>query len=97
MGSLHKKFKKYLRPGSARALSHAFNEFDDAHVIGETAEKQYDATKAAEAAAKAQEAEPVMPIADEDALKRSRRRSNQRRRYLGRASTILGSDAETLG
>lgn len=105
MGGLHKKIKKvrkYFEPHLLMAEKSFGKQktdelFDAAHPIGTMAEQQYDATKAAEAAVKAQAEEPVMPIADDESLRRARRRSNQRRRNQGRASTILGSDAETLG
>lgn len=52
-----------------------------------------DKTKAMLAAA----VEPVIPMADEDELKRSRRRRYAAATRSGRASTILSGDDETLG
>lgn len=48
------------------------------------------------AAAEAEASRPTL-MADTEEVERRRRRNSQRRRTQGRASTILGGDAETLG
>lgn len=48
-------------------------------------------------AANATANEPVTRMPDMDELQRLRRRAAQRRQGLGRASTVLGGGAETLG
>lgn len=105
MGSLHKKLKKYS-PGAR--LEREINKavlgkkkgeqlFDSLHPMGTSAEKQYDATKAAEQAARDAANAPVLPLPDEEQLKRYWRRRNAARGG-GRASTILtGGDSDTLG
>ncbi len=71
--------------------------YDQGHFIGHQAEKSYDATKAAEAAAKGIADEPIMPIPDDELLARNKKKGLARRNR-GRASTILGGgDSETLG
>lgn len=42
-------------------------------------------------------AEPVLPVADDEELRRSRRRRISSQPRAGRASTILTSDDDTLG
>lgn len=43
------------------------------------------------------EADRVMPIPDEEELKRVRRRRMSRQQGYGRSSTVLGGNSETLG
>src|SRR5690349_739803 len=61
------------------------------------AEQAEDMAQEAKSAAEAEKAKKPVPMADEAALRRARRRGEQSRRNRGRASTILGSDSETLG
>jgi hypothetical protein len=70
--------------------------YDQGHFIGHSVEKSYDATKAAEKFAQGVQDEPVMPLPDDELLARAKKKGLARRNR-GRASTILGSDAETLG
>lgn len=97
MAKLHKKAKKGL-VGSLIRKTVGENTFDQAHFLGTSAVKMDDAAKEAERAAKEAANEPVMPIPDEDALMRARRKRLQRGNR-GRASTIFGdeSGSETLG
>ena len=92
MGRLHKTVKKGL---AGRAIRGIVGEktFDQAHFLGSSLEKQYDATKAAERQAAAIANEPAIPLPDEEELARQRRRT---RRSGGRASTVL-TDDERLG
>lgn len=79
-------------------VSDVYNEnFDDIHPLGTQVEQAYDATKAAEAAAATEETKKPQEMPDNERLARLRRKSQMRRRNQGRASTILGNDAETLG
>lgn len=87
MGKLHKQLKKV-------SLGHKLFG-DSVTPIGSSLEKQYDATKAAEQAAKAAQNEKAIPLPDEDALARERRKKNARRTG-GRASTVL-TDEDRLG
>lgn len=89
MASLHRKISK-IHP-------HALidkKSFDQMHPIGTQAVAAQDAAKAAEKVLEEAEAEPVIPIADEEELARIRRR--RARRSGGRSSTIL-TDDETFG
>ena len=96
MGKLHSNVKKYsLAERSKRAIFGEKN-YDQIHPLGTSMVKQRDATKQAERAATAAANEPVMPIADEEELARSRKKVLSRRNR-GRASTILANDSETLG
>jgi hypothetical protein len=61
--------------------------------IGQSLEKQYDATKAAQKQAAAIANEPAIPLPDEEELARQRRRKG---RGGGRASTVL-TDDDRLG
>lgn len=94
MGSLHKKAKKGLAGSIVRGIV-GEKTFDDFHPLGTQYEQQYDATKAAEQAAKDVANQKAIPLADEDALERERRRRNSGRRG-GRASTVL-TDDDRLG
>lgn len=93
MGKLVKKAKKY-EPGAVvqKALIGEEN-FDTLHPIASGMEQQYDAAKAAEAAAFEAENKPAIPLPDEEELARIRRR--RARRGGGRESTQLAS--ETFG
>lgn len=53
--------------------------------------------KAAAEQAAFEEANPVRAMPDEESIRKTRRRNASRRQGLGRASTVFGSDAETLG
>ena len=96
MGKLHQNISKF-------SLSQQFHKklvgkktYDTAHFLGTNAVKQRDAAIAANNAKEAAANEPIMPIADDEELARAKRKSLARRNR-GRASTILSSDAETLG
>ena len=90
MGKLHKSLKK-LDP-----LYYADKKsWDQLHPLGTQAETAYDAAEASKKALKEAKDEPVIPMADEDALERERRRRNARRTG-GRAATVL-SDENRLG
>jgi hypothetical protein len=95
MGKLHSNAKKSFAGRGIRRIT-GDKLFDQAHFLGTAAVKQRDATKAAERAATDAANEPIMPIADDDELQRSKRKMLSRRNR-GRASTILANDAETLG
>jgi ABC-type branched-subunit amino acid transport system substrate-binding protein len=104
MGGVHKKVKKvrrFFEPHLA-AADHSFGKdhekaFDAVHPIGTSMEEQYDATKAAEQAAKDAANQPVIPLPDEEEIRRNRRRSASARGG-GRASTMLsGGDRDRLG
>ena len=94
MGGFHKKVKKYSLSQRLTRSVLGDKTYDQAHFLGTSMEKQYDATKAAERAAKAAANEPVIPLPDEEELARIRRRKN---RGGGRAATVLTSDEERLG
>lgn len=96
MGKLHSNIKKYsLAERAARSVV-GEKTYDQLHPLGTSLVKQRNATKAAERAATDAANEPVMPIADDEELQRSKRKALSRRNR-GRASTILASDSETLG
>jgi len=96
MGSLHKKVKKGLAGSVIRGIV-GDKTFDQFHPLGTSMEKQYDATKAAEKAAKDAANQPAIPMPDEEELRRKRRKANAARSG-GRASTILtGGDSDQLG
>jgi len=95
MAKLHKKAKQGLAGTIVRGVV-GDKTFDEAHPLGTSTVEAYDARKDAERAATAAANEPVMPIADEDELRRSKKKMLSRRNR-GRASTILGNDSETLG
>jgi hypothetical protein len=96
MAQLHRNIKKYS-PG-ARLTRKIIGDknWDTAHFLGTSAVAASDARKSAERAATDAANQPVMPIADEEELARSRRKMLSRKNR-GRASTILASDSETLG
>lgn len=71
--------------------------YDKAHFLTTPMIQARQATKDAEAALANAQAEPIMPIPDEEALTRSKRKALARRQSLGRSSTILGGASETLG
>lgn len=71
--------------------------YDQAHFLTTPLIKARDARIASENALKDVKAQPVMPIADEDQLARSRRKALSRRQSLNRSSTILGGGSESLG
>lgn len=101
MGNLHKQVKKYQKYSlGAKVAKGAIGEesYNSLHVLGEQAEASYDAKKDAEKALKDAEEnpEPVVPLPDEEALERVRRRRNARR-GSGRASTVLSDDARYGG
>ena len=103
MGKLYKFKKRYLdklSPSyqSTRALvgKDTMNDIvETTHPLGEQAEAAYDANKAAEKALKEAEAEPVIPMPDEEEIARVKRRRTARRGG-GRSSTVL-SDSDSLG
>lgn len=92
MARLHKNVKGGLAGKFVRGVV-GEKTFNQAHFIGSSMEKQYDATKATEAAAKAVANEPAIPLPDEEELARIRRRKG---RGGGRAATVL-TDDERLG
>lgn len=92
MAKLHKKAKKGLAGSVVRGIV-GDKTFDQAHFLGTSMEKQYDATKAAERQAAEIANAPAIPLPDEEELARVRRRRN---RTGGRASTVL-TDDERLG
>lgn len=94
MGKLHKNVRKYSLGQRAGDALIGKDTMDSIHVLGNSAEKAYDAQKASEKAVKEAENQPVIPMADEEELQRIRRRRGARRG--GRASTVLTSD-ETFG
>lgn len=96
MGRLHKTIKKHDPSQKLERKILGKKNYDSVHPLGTSAEAAYDATKAAERAATDAANAPVMPIADDEELQRSRKK-RLARRNRGRASTILASDAETLG
>ncbi len=89
MGKLYKMGKKGLGNQVIRKVIGEKN-FDTLHPIGRSFEKSYDATKAAEGAAKAAANEPAIPMADEEELARIRRRRASRRG--SRESSVLTED-----
>jgi hypothetical protein len=93
MGGIHKKVKKYSLSQNLIKGAVGDKTYDQAHFLGTSMEKQYDATKAAERQAAAIANEPAIPLPDEEELARQRRRT---RRSGGRASTVL-TDDEKLG
>lgn len=96
MAKLHQNISKYSLSQQANKKIFGKKAYDTAHFMGTNAVKQRDATMAAERAKTDAENAPVMPIADDEELQRAKRKGLSRRNR-GRASTILGSDAETLG
>lgn len=95
MAKLHKKAKQGLAGTAVRSVV-GDKTFDSAHFLGTSAVDARDARKAAERAATDAENEPVMPLADEESLRRSKKKMLSRKNR-GRASTILANDSETLG
>ncbi len=87
MGKLYKMGKKGLGNQVIRKVIGEKN-FDTLHPIGRSFEKSYDATKAAEGAAKAAANEPAIPMADEEELARIRRRRAVGRRGSREATTL---------
>lgn len=83
MGRLHKTIKKF-------SLGHKLFG-DSVTPIGASFEKMRDATKAAEAQAREVANQKAIPLPDEEALERERRRRESGRRG-GRASTVLTGD-----
>lgn len=69
--------------------------YEGAHFIGTPMIKAEEAAEAAKVASEVQINKKPMPIADDAGLMRAKRRRRGSNR--GRASTILGSDSETLG
>lgn len=96
MGKLHKNIKKYSLSQKLERKVLGKKTYDSAHFLGTSAEAAYDARKDAERAAADAANQPIMPIADEEELQRSRKK-RLARRNRGRASTILASESETLG
>lgn len=96
MGKLHKNVKKYSFGSKLTRKVIGDKNYDSAHFLGTSAEAARDARKAAEHAATDAANQPIMPIADEEELERSRKKRLSRRNR-GRASTILASESETLG
>lgn len=95
MAKLHKNVSKYSLHARKERKIFGDKTWDQTHFLGTSAVKARDAAKAAENAQKAAENEPIMPLADEEELSRSKKKMLGRRNR-GRASTIL-SDSETLG
>lgn len=100
MGDLKRGFKRGLR-SIKKAGKHALRSFKEgSKQIGEalgygSVGVVSDKTKREIAAANAPE--PAIPIADEEELRRARRRRLAGQPRSGRASTILTSDEDTLG
>lgn len=96
MGKLHSNIKKYSLSQKLTRKILGDKNYDKAHFLGTSAVAARDARKAAERAATDAANQPIMPIADEEELERSRKKRLSRRNR-GRASTILASESETLG
>lgn len=96
MGKLHKTIKKYDPSQKLERKILGEKNYDSLHPLGTAAVAARDARKAAERAATDAANQPIMPIADEEELARSRKKMLSRKNR-GRASTILASDSETLG
>lgn len=71
--------------------------YDKAHFLTTPMIEARQQKKDAEAALANVKDEKVMPIADQDALDRAKRKSLQRRQAYSRDSTVLGGSSETLG
>lgn len=98
MGSLHKKIKKYSPMANIERSVLGKETFDQLHPLGTQAEVAYDTAKASKKALKdAQDPtkNPVIPLPDEEALERERRR-RAAKRTGGRASTVL-TDEDRMG
>lgn len=95
MAKLHQNVKSGLAGKLVRGIV-GDKTFDQFHPLGTSAVNARNARKAAESAATAAANEPIMPIADEEALARARKKKLTRGNS-GRASTILAQDSETLG
>jgi hypothetical protein len=91
MGKLHKKIKKYSPMAQIEQKVLGKDTYDQLHPLGTQAESAYDAKVESEQALKDVEAEPVIPMADEEEIERARRRRSARRGG-GRASTVLSDD-----
>lgn len=98
MGRLHKNVRKYSLGQKAGDAILGKQTMDDIHVLGSQVEGAYDARKASEKALKEAEEnpEPVVPLPDEEAIDRVKRRRNARRGG-GRASTVLTDDSRLGG
>lgn len=96
MAGIHRTIKKYDPGQKLEQKVLGKNAYDEIHPLGTMAVEASDAKHAAEAQTEAVKNQKVIPIADDAALLRARRRAASQRNR-GRASTILGSDAETLG
>lgn len=96
MAKLHSNVKKYDPTQKLLRKTLGDKNYDKAHFLGTSAVASRDARKAAERAARDAANEPIMPIADEEELRRNKKKMLSRKNR-GRASTILASDSETLG
>ncbi len=94
MGKLYKNAKKYSVAANFEKAVVGEETRDALHPLGESTEQAYDAKKAAEKAVKDAENAPIIPVADEEELRRARRR---RPSGGGRASTVLSSYGEGFG
>lgn len=95
MGRLHKNVKKYSLGSRAAQSILGKDTYESLHPLGESAEAAYDSKKASEKALKDAAEKPVIPVPDEEALERARRKRNAR--GGGRASTVMTSGGAGYG
>lgn len=94
MAKLHRAVKKYSIGENVLRKVVGDKTYDEIHPLGTSMVQQDDAAKAAEQAAADAQNKPVIPLPDEEALARMRRRRAQR--TTGRDSTMLAGP-ETFG
>jgi hypothetical protein len=95
MGKLRKVWKKTDPSQLLIRKTLGDKTYDDLSPMGASMEQQYDAAKAAEAAAEEEENKEAIPLPDEEELARIRRRKT--RRGTGRDSTVLSQDSFGAG